>query len=470
MKICPNCNASVPDVAKFCPKCRFNIKKYEDEQVNTVLYCMECGAEIVEGASFCMECGADVVSGDSTSLVLNNNEEKINLDALNGINNIATEQLYEQNGLKVENGVLTAYTGKKSIVTVFGSIEEIFASAFENNDFVTHITIEEGVKAIGKRAFANCSFLEEVTIPASCKKIFDDAFDGTKLNTLILTEINEDIIKICLTEMGLKYYDSEKLSKCVTKSEGQIKVDIKKIEIESKKAKEERIKDCFDIQNGVLVKYKLNEVAVQIPNCITSIGKYAFKNCKKLKSIEIPNSVTTIGNSAFHSCTNLKSIKIPNSVTTINGYAFFDNTNLTSVEVPNSTTTIGNGAFKNCKSLKSIRIPNSITTIGGHMFECCENLTSIEVPNSVTTIDANAFAGCTNLTSIKLPNSLTTIGYGAFANCTNLTSIKLPNSLTTIGYGAFMNCTNLKTIKMSRKCKCDDKWKCYCDAEVIYID
>ena len=73
MKNCPNCNASVPDMAKFCPKCRFNIKKYEDEQVNSVLYCMECGVEILEGASFCMECGADVASSDNTSSVVGGN-------------------------------------------------------------------------------------------------------------------------------------------------------------------------------------------------------------------------------------------------------------------------------------------------------------------------------------------------------------------------------------------------------------
>ncbi|MBR2025327.1 MAG: zinc-ribbon domain-containing protein, partial [Clostridia bacterium] len=28
MKTCPNCNVSVSDTAKFCHKCRFNIKKY----------------------------------------------------------------------------------------------------------------------------------------------------------------------------------------------------------------------------------------------------------------------------------------------------------------------------------------------------------------------------------------------------------------------------------------------------------
>ena len=36
-----------------------------------------------------------------------------------------------------------------------------------------------------------------------------------------------------------------------------------------------------------------------IPNSVTSIGKYAFRNCKGLTSITIPNSVTSVGDWAF---------------------------------------------------------------------------------------------------------------------------------------------------------------------------
>ena len=62
MKTCPNCKASVIDTAKFCHKCRFNIKKYEEEQESSPLYCTECGAELQADASFCTECGADVAN------------------------------------------------------------------------------------------------------------------------------------------------------------------------------------------------------------------------------------------------------------------------------------------------------------------------------------------------------------------------------------------------------------------------
>lgn len=42
-----------------------------------------------------------------------------------------------------------------------------------------------------------------------------------------------------------------------------------------------------------------------IPDSVTSIGDFAFEDCKSLKSISIPDSVTSIGDGAFEGCRNL---------------------------------------------------------------------------------------------------------------------------------------------------------------------
>lgn len=38
---------------------------------------------------------------------------------------------------------------------------------------------------------------------------------------------------------------------------------------------------------------------------MTSIGQYAFSNCRNLTSITIPKGVTSIGDDAFSGCRNL---------------------------------------------------------------------------------------------------------------------------------------------------------------------
>lgn len=129
-------------------------------------------------------------------------------------------------------------------------------------------------------------------------------------------------------------------------------------------------------------------------------------------------------------------------MTTIGTYAFFECRGLTSLTIPNSVTKIGDNAFSGCSSLTSVTIPNSITSIPYFAFDWCTGLTSVEIPNSVTKIKGYAFADCTSLTSIDIPNSVTEIGEGAFYGCTGLTSITIPNSVTHIGDEAFYQVDN----------------------------
>ena len=222
--------------------------------------------------------------------------------------------------------------------------------------------------------------------------------------------------------------------------------------------------------------FKSSIKKVIIENGVTSIGDFAFNNCRGLTSVTIPNSVTSIGEGAFNHCRGLTSVTIPNSVTSIGNAAFGDCSGLTSVTIPNSVTSIGDNAFAGCSGLTSVNIPNSVTSIGDSAFNC-RGLTSVHIsdlvawcnitfagipfrnlsstlhlylngtevkdlviPNNVTSIGDYAFSGFSGLTSVTIPNSVTSIGSSAFSECSGLTSVTIPNSVTSIGEGAFSNC------------------------------
>ena len=120
-----------------------------------------------------------------------------------------------------------------------------------------------------------------------------------------------------------------------------------------------------------------------------------------VKKVVIKDGVTSIGNFAFYNCKSLTSITIPDSVTSIELAAFNNCNNLTSITIPDSVTSIGDSAFELCNKLSSITLSNNITSIGNWAFHGCP-LTSITIPDSVTSIGAMAFYSCSNLQTISL--------------------------------------------------------------------
>ena len=137
------------------------------------------------------------------------------------------------------------------------------------------------------------------------------------------------------------------------------------------------INDDFEIESGVLKKYKGEGGIVGIPYGATSIGESAFEGCISFASVVIPDSVTTIGERAFSDCRLLTEIVIPDSVTTIGNDAFCYCFSLTEIVIPDSVTSIGDNAFLNCISLTQVTIPESVESISTDAFDGCEKLSTI---------------------------------------------------------------------------------------------
>ena len=200
--------------------------------------------------------------------------------------------------------------------------------------------------------------------------------------------------------------------------------------------------------------------SIAIGNGIKTIGQKAFYRCSGLKKVIVKDIAAWCGikfdgyesNPLFYTehiysdeNTEIKDLIIPNSVTTIGDYAFRNCSALTSITIPNSVTSIGKEAFWGSTGLTSVNLGTRVKIIGYYAFAYCSGLTSVTIPNSVTSIGEGAFHDCTGLTSITIPNSVTSIGNDAFSDCTNLTSITLGNNLTSIGGSAFFR-TQITTI------------------------
>ncbi len=242
------------------------------------------------------------------------------------------------------------------------------------------------------------------------------------------------------------------------------------------------IKD-FEIESGVLKKYLGKGGDVVIPEGVTVIGNWAFKNpCREITGVDIPSTVTEIDDNAFFDCTRLTEITLPEGITRIGSGAFSSCHSLKSINIPQATREIELGAFWFCSSLESIYIPENVTEIGICAFSGCTSLTSItvskkskafkDIGEALYTADGKKLicypAGKKGdtvtlpvglekiedfaiedamLTHIVLPDGLKIIGNGAFKGCGKLKSISIPNKIREIYAGIINGCTLLKEIR-----------------------
>lgn len=175
----------------------------------------------------------------------------------------------------------------------------------------------------------------------------------------------------------------------------------------------------LDETKKILLKYKGDDVIVNLPNFVREIAANAFLGQKDLQKITIPQGVKVIGKRAFFECPKLTQVEGMSGVEScdksafdncgiridadrdrmLNGIVFGgDVTSTGDLIIPQGARTIANRAFV-CKDAKRIILPEGLEHIGIRAFMDCYNVQEITFPKTIKTLGAGAFSGCSMLTS-----------------------------------------------------------------------
>jgi len=397
------------------------------------------------------------------------------------------------------NGEVTALyfapEGLTGEVVIPSTVTTIGANLFAGHKGVTKVSFENNTASdslvLGASMFENAKALVEVRLPNGLKVIPAKLFMGSTVQTIFVpntvTTINTQAFANC-----------EKLT-TLTFEEGNDNVALTFTAATSattsafsgtKKLATIKLPD----RTASITNYMFAGSYVQnltLPANATSIGQYAFANCKGLTNFVMPNSITTLGNYAFVGCVNLTTITLSENLTTIPQYAFakatigggigglrpspgststtYEAAGITSIHIPAKVTKIDNYAFDQCKDLKTITFAENgaLTTLGNYVFRD-SGLTAITLPNTVTTVGTYTFAGCANLKTVVLSENMTTISNYMFAEVPEsnslfsevpysppvaIESIVIPANITTINQYAFRNVVSLKSITFAEGSK-----------------
>ena len=280
-------------------------------------------------------------------------------------------------------------------ISIPDSIVSIGEYAFYNNSSATNITFGKGVQSIANDAFRNCTSLPNIILREGIKSIDHRAFRDC-------TNLTEVYLPSTLTYIS-QYSDSDATFYNCNKIE---KITVPQYIVSSERA----ATDMF--------AYSRNSIkTVEFSGVITYIGARAFDGFTGLDNLSsttvlIPETVTSIGAYAFRNCSSVSSINIPDSIISIGEYAFYNNSSATNVTFGKGLQSIANDAFRNCTKLSKIILGEGVTSISHRAFRDCIALTEVYLPSTLTYIsqysDSDAaFYNCTNINKITVPQYIT---------------------------------------------------------------
>jgi len=105
----------------------------------------------------------------------------------------AEEQAKWNGNFRIDNGVLTEYTGDDVNLTIPDGVTAIGDKAFEGNTTLESVSFPNSLLEIGYGAFSGCSNLSNVAFPPNLESISGEAFRNCNLKSLHLPKSIQDV-------------------------------------------------------------------------------------------------------------------------------------------------------------------------------------------------------------------------------------------------------------------------------------
>ncbi|MBQ7295293.1 MAG: leucine-rich repeat protein [Clostridia bacterium] len=162
---------------------------------------------------------------------------------------------------------------------------------------------------------------------------------------------------------------------------------------------------------------------INIPEGVKHIGNGAFSSTDFYGNINFPESLETIGENAFYYSALCKIVNIPSKVNTIGNKAFAETSviGFTANEKNEYFSSDESGVLYNKDKTQILFYPS------------LKDGETFTIPDTVKTVSANCFYKSRYLKEIIIPESVTKIEGGAFYNCNVLRKLVIPLSVKEIG-------------------------------------
>ncbi len=231
---------------------------------------------------------------------------------------------------RIEDGVLTAYVGSDSFISIPGEVRVIGEGAFAGNTTLQSIEMPDGLVEIQYNAFGDCTALTDVSIPDTCIKVGPGAFKGC--STLAYVKIGKSVSSwgsgVFNDCTSLSYLVLDDANLYLTYYDGALYNG-----------------DMSFLYQVLPGREGENYVT---PEEVKEIDTYAFYNLKNIQNIKLVN-VETIPAYSMSQLGSVQNVVLTEAVDTIEAKAFRNDANLQQIVIPEEILNIEDNAITKCE-------------------------------------------------------------------------------------------------------------------------